>query len=107
MHSSAALLPRWRRTGGKLAGDAQWRLDIDRELTGGWSSHDRHDSRSQVVRCLHAADLQLGRRLHGASPLGDQIYLLGQFIDLARSGRIDAIVIASVPTAVRCRPPMS
>jgi exonuclease SbcD len=46
------------------------------------------------MRFLHTADWHLGRYLHGASLLNDQAHVLDQFVDLAVSERVDAVVIA-------------
>ena len=46
------------------------------------------------MRFLHTADWHLGRSLHGTSLLDDQAHVLDQFVDLARSERVDAVVIA-------------
>ena len=46
------------------------------------------------MRILHTADWHLGRYLHGTSLLEDQALVLDQFVDLARSEQVDAVVIA-------------
>lgn len=46
------------------------------------------------MRFFHTADWHLGRYLHGVSLLDDQAHVLDQFVDLARSERVDAVVIA-------------
>lgn len=57
------------------------------------------------MKILHSADWHLGRYLHGVSLLDDQKYILDQFIDLARTEKVDAVIIAgdvydrSVPPA--------
>lgn len=57
------------------------------------------------MRFLHTGDWHLGRYLHGASLLDDQAHVLQQFVALARSEAVDAVVIAgdvydrSVPPA--------
>ncbi|MFZ2651754.1 MAG: exonuclease SbcCD subunit D [Burkholderiaceae bacterium] len=58
-----------------------------------------------MTRLLHSADWHLGRFLHGRSLLDDQAYVLDQFVALARSEGVDAVIIAgdiydrSVPPA--------
>ena len=58
-----------------------------------------------MTRILHTGDWHLGRYLHGVSLLDDQAHVLDQFVALARSERVDAVVIAgdvydrSVPPA--------
>ena len=39
------------------------------------------------MRLLHTADWHLGRALHGALLLEDQVHLLDQFVDLVRDER--------------------
>jgi len=57
------------------------------------------------MKILHTGDWHLGRYLHGVSLLEDQAYVLAQFVDLARSEKVDAVIIAgdvydrSVPPA--------
>jgi exonuclease SbcD len=57
------------------------------------------------MKILHTGDWHLGRYLHGASLLDDQAFVLQQFVALARSEAVDAVVIAgdvydrSVPPA--------
>ncbi len=57
------------------------------------------------MKFLHTADWHLGRYLHGASLLADQAHVLDQFVALAISEQVDAVVIAgdiydrSVPPA--------
>lgn len=46
------------------------------------------------MRFLHTADWHLGRYLHGTSLLDDQAHALDQLVDLARTERVDAVVIA-------------
>lgn len=46
------------------------------------------------MRFLHSADWHLGRYLHGTSLLEDQAAVLDQFVELARTERVDAVVIA-------------
>ena len=46
------------------------------------------------MKFLHTADWHLGRYLHGSSLLDDQAHILNEFVDLARSERVDAVVIA-------------
>lgn len=46
------------------------------------------------MKFLHTADWHLGRSLHGTSLLDDQAHVLDQFVDLARSEHVDAVVIA-------------
>lgn len=43
---------------------------------------------------LHCSDLHIGRRLHGFSLLEDQEHLLAQLIDIARTRRVSAVLIA-------------
>jgi len=58
-----------------------------------------------MTRILHTGDWHLGRYLHGVSLLDDQAHVLDQFVALARSEGVDAVVIAgdvfdrSVPPA--------
>lgn len=58
-----------------------------------------------MTRILHTGDWHLGRYLHGASLLEDQAHVLQEFVRLACSEALDAIVIAgdvydrSVPSA--------
>lgn len=58
-----------------------------------------------MTRILHTGDWHLGRTLHGVSLLDDQAHVLSQFVALARSERVDAVVVAgdvydrSVPPA--------
>jgi exonuclease SbcD len=58
-----------------------------------------------MTRLLHTGDWHLGRYLHGVSLLEDQRHVLDQLIDLARSERVDAVLVAgdvydrSVPPA--------
>lgn len=46
------------------------------------------------MRFLHTADWHLGRLFHGTSLLEDQAHVLEQFLDLARTSDVDAVVIA-------------
>lgn len=46
------------------------------------------------VKLLHIADLHLGKRLNGVSFLEDQISLLDQIANLARTEHADAVIIA-------------
>lgn len=46
------------------------------------------------MRFLHSADWHLGRYLHGTSLIEDQAAVLDQFVELARTERVDAVVIA-------------
>jgi len=46
------------------------------------------------MRLLHTADWHLGRTLHGADLLEDQVYLLEQFVDLARREKPDVVILA-------------
>lgn len=46
------------------------------------------------MKFLHTADWHLGRYLHGRSLLEDQAHVLEQFIELARTEAVDAVVIA-------------
>lgn len=46
------------------------------------------------MKFLHTADWHLGRYLHGSSLLDDQAHVLDQFVELARSEKVDAVVIA-------------
>ncbi len=46
------------------------------------------------MRFLHTADWHLGRIFHGEHLTGDQAHLLDQFVDLARDGKVDAVLIA-------------
>lgn len=46
------------------------------------------------MRFLHTADWHLGRYLHGTSLLHDQAHVLDQFVELAKSEHVDAVVIA-------------
>ena len=58
-----------------------------------------------MTRILHTGDWHLGRYLHGVPLLDDQAHVLQQFVALARSEGVDAVVIAgdvydrSVPPA--------
>ena len=57
------------------------------------------------MKILHTGDWHLGRYLHGVSLLEDQAHVLAQLVDLARSEKVDAVIIAgdvydrSVPPA--------
>jgi exonuclease SbcD len=46
------------------------------------------------LRFLHTADWHLGRLFHAHSLLEDQAHILGQFIELVRAERPDAVLIA-------------
>ena len=46
------------------------------------------------MKFIHTADWHLGRYLHGISLLEDQAHILEQFVALARSQKVDAVVIA-------------
>jgi exonuclease SbcD len=58
-----------------------------------------------MTRLLHTGDWHLGRYLHGVSLLEDQAHVLDQFVALASTEKVDAVVIAgdvydrSVPPA--------
>ncbi len=57
------------------------------------------------MKFLHTGDWHLGRHLHGVSLIADQAHVLDQFVNLARSEAVDAVIIAgdvydrSVPPA--------
>ena len=57
------------------------------------------------MKILHTGDWHLGRYLHGVSLLEDQAHVLAQLVELARSEKVDAVIIAgdvydrSVPPA--------
>ena len=57
------------------------------------------------MKLLHTGDWHLGRYLHGVSLIADQAHVLDQFVALARSEAVDAVIIAgdvydrSVPPA--------
>lgn len=46
------------------------------------------------MRFIHTADWHLGRQLHGVNLTEDQAFLLGQFVELVRAERPDAVLIA-------------
>jgi len=46
------------------------------------------------LRFLHTADWHLGRLFHARSLLEDQAHILGQFVELVRAERPDAVLIA-------------
>lgn len=46
------------------------------------------------MRLLHTADLHLGKQLHGYSLFEDQVYILGQILDLAQAKDVDAILLS-------------
>ena len=45
------------------------------------------------MRWLHTADWHLGRIFHGVHLTDDQAHLLRQVVDLAREGRVDAVLV--------------
>ena len=57
------------------------------------------------MRFLHTSDWHLGRSFHNVSLLQDQAFILEQIIDIARTEKVAAIVVAgdiydrSVPPA--------
>ena len=58
------------------------------------------------MKFLHTADWHLGRYFHGASLLEDQAHVLDQFVALAVSEKVDAVVIAGDVYDRPCRRPM-
>nr|WP_242704271.1 exonuclease SbcCD subunit D [Enterococcus sp. 665A] len=47
-----------------------------------------------MVRFLHTADWHIGKKLHGYDLLEDQAYILEQILTIAKTEKVDAIVIA-------------
>ena len=62
-------------------------------------------SRLCGVRLIHTSDWHLGRSFHQVGLLDAQAAYLDHLVEVVRSERVDAVLVAATSTTGRCRPP--